>query len=464
MKGRESPRIFGMIRYDAVLATGWGVELEGLSAFCESSGGWQEEEFDLSAFAGADIEIRFRVAWYPPGVGSAGWFIDDIELNYIDPNIPSITLLSPSNSDVTLSNYLLTWVDADANDNASISLYYETNQFQTNGILITSGISEDSAVDSFSWNVSALPQATYYVYAVITDSSDTNYSYASGSVIKVNKINGSYSNSFEDSPNDFYVQGTHLLWEKGAPTSGPGSANSGVNVWATVLNGDYAQNNVVDYLYSPYFQIQPSTNVKLEFWHYYDTESGWDLVRVQIATNYLSSFSTLNTYSGNGGAWQKLSIDLSTYTNQVVQIRFWFNTDGSANTYPGWYIDDFSIQYSELYVQEANAFSLSNIEIVFDSDLDITEATNINNYTVSGNTLTFPDYIDYNTNKVMINLVSFNLTNTFATPLIWVSTNVRSSDNKYLLSNTSITANDKIPPEFVSGYFSEKNQYLYEFF
>ena len=49
------------------------------NAFSGSSGGWYQEEMDLSFFAGRDIELYFTY-WTDPAVLEAGWYIDDIEI------------------------------------------------------------------------------------------------------------------------------------------------------------------------------------------------------------------------------------------------------------------------------------------------------------------------------------------------------------------------------------------------
>tara|TARA_B110000116_G_scaffold40566_1_gene32953 strand:- start:983 stop:3889 length:2907 start_codon:yes stop_codon:yes gene_type:complete len=108
-------------------------------------------------------------------------------------------------------------------------------------------------------------------------------------------------------------------------------------------------------------------NEELSFYHYYDTESetaGYDGGNVQISTNngedwdviypdggYPSnSVSGLDTepgYHGNSGGWVQASFDLSNFSGEDVKFRFRFGSDGSTDTYEGWYFDDVEIGNGE---------------------------------------------------------------------------------------------------------------------
>jgi len=67
--------------YDGTLGTGWQNPIEGRDAFTSSSGGWQKETFDLSAYMGADVRIRFHIGWNNINDGPReGWYIDNVTL------------------------------------------------------------------------------------------------------------------------------------------------------------------------------------------------------------------------------------------------------------------------------------------------------------------------------------------------------------------------------------------------
>jgi hypothetical protein len=146
------------------------------------------------------------------------------------------------------------------------------------------------------------------------------------------------------------------LWEYGAPTSGPGAANSGSNVWATVLAGNYGVNSNTSYLTTPALAL-PTGSPRLNFSYWQDNETygsslcGYDYTYLEIDDGSGGGFVALDDgdacsdgLAATGGAWVNLTIDLSTWAGQSVTIRFVHASDSSSNTYAGTYIDDFAIE------------------------------------------------------------------------------------------------------------------------
>lgn len=62
------------------------------------------------------------------------------------------------------------WTDADPDDNAQIALFLDNDAKGGDGILLVDGISEDSNVNTYSFNYGTMKTGDYYLYAVITDS------------------------------------------------------------------------------------------------------------------------------------------------------------------------------------------------------------------------------------------------------------------------------------------------------
>jgi hypothetical protein len=148
-------------------------------------------------------------------------------------------------------------------------------------------------------------------------------------------------------------------WQWGEPTSGPNGAHSGDKLWATNLAGNYSE-SMLAHLVSPVFGI--SSDAFLGIWHWYDIETFWDGGNVKITTdggatwtvitpdggydgvgNSSNPLSGEEIFTGRGNTrWQFETFDLSAYDGMFVIFRFDFGSDGSI-TFPGWYIDDFTI-------------------------------------------------------------------------------------------------------------------------
>ncbi len=160
---------------------------------------------------------------------------------------------------------------------------------------------------------------------------------------------------FEDDNGGFVGTG---LWQWGAPTSGPGNAHSGDNVWATNLSGNY-ENSASYTLDTPEIQVLDS---EFMFWHWYSTENSWDGGNVKISTDDGATWTVIIPdggypddaivglgnepgYTANSGDWTLAVFDVSAYLGLTVKYRWHFGSDSSVNSYPGWYIDDVLIGF-----------------------------------------------------------------------------------------------------------------------
>lgn len=162
---------------------------------------------------------------------------------------------------------------------------------------------------------------------------------------------------FEDDDGGFTQAGD--VWEWGSPTSGPGAAHSGVNVWATQLGSDYPSSADAT-LDIPEITIgadKPYT--VFSFWHWYNMENRYDGGNVKISTDGGATWTIITPAGGyddvatsgnagipgepcftnNQGMWEQEIFDLSAYAGQSITLRFHFGSDGSV-TRPGWYLDD----------------------------------------------------------------------------------------------------------------------------
>ena len=166
-----------------------------------------------------------------------------------------------------------------------------------------------------------------------------------------------YVEDFEDNSGLFLSSND---WEWGEPGSGPGDAHSGVNLWGTILNGHYSEGPLLSRLISPLLGL--TTDPNLTFWHWYNTESGfdggnvkistdgvnWNLIAPEdgydgiISTNFGNPIGGEEAFFGESDGWELETFDLSAYSGSMVLIQFDFGSDGSVED-AGWYMDDFVV-------------------------------------------------------------------------------------------------------------------------
>jgi len=153
-----------------------------------------------------------------------------------------------------------------------------------------------------------------------------------------------WSQDFETTPDHFTVSG-FSSWQRGVPTSGPGVAHSGANVWATNLLGNYMD-------YEDGYLVSPPINLSaygdrpfyLRWWEWVRIERYYDVAVVEVSANGGATWETVRIHDGvDAPEWTQRTVALSAaYATANFRVRFRFSSDGSI-TYPGWYIDDLEI-------------------------------------------------------------------------------------------------------------------------
>ncbi|HIE26043.1 TPA: T9SS type A sorting domain-containing protein, partial [Candidatus Poribacteria bacterium] len=120
----------------------------------------------------------------------------------------------------------ITWQDKDDDDDANISLYYDTDAEGFDGALIVENISEDDELDGFQWDFSDVASGTYYIYGKIDDGVNMPvFSYSSTPLIVQNRqapepptelkgmIEGdNIELNWKESPSGEAVEGYVLYW------------------------------------------------------------------------------------------------------------------------------------------------------------------------------------------------------------------------------------------------------------
>ncbi|HWI64931.1 MAG TPA: S8 family serine peptidase, partial [Symbiobacteriaceae bacterium] len=240
----------------------------------------------------------------------------------------------------------------------------------------------------------------YYIQAM-DHAGNMSYSGSAARPHRVEMMSGlrpPYNLDFEGSTTGWVHGGTNDPWQIGVPSSGPGAAHSGANVAATNLSGNYPDGSE-SYLMSPPIDLSGSSSkVALSFWHWYQTENGFDVLYVLGSGDGGNSFQVLNYYTGNSNGWKQAVIDLTPFAgNPNVYLAFYLSTDGSIN-FPGWYIDDLA-----LYIDNQAPAAPANLRAAADSvggitlTWDAVDAADLSRYTVYRSTTAGSGYANLGT-------------------------------------------------------------------
>lgn len=82
-------------------------------------------------------------------------------------------------------SFKITWTDNDPEENAKISLYYDTDNSGYDGTLIAENINEDDPLDEYTWSTKRINEGTYYLYAVVSDGTNEPFKVYSNVSIKI---------------------------------------------------------------------------------------------------------------------------------------------------------------------------------------------------------------------------------------------------------------------------------------
>ncbi|UCE73812.1 MAG: VCBS repeat-containing protein [Methanomassiliicoccales archaeon] len=140
-------------------------------------------------------------------------------------NIPSIQIVEPDGVDDQVNTeYMISWIDSDADDDASISLYYDSDSSGHDGTVIVSGLSEDEHGSSgvYLWDTSSVSEGEYWIYAKIwDDSSVPKYNYCSGPLTISHSSTSNTPPSFyitePDGQSDFANRKFTIMWVDSDP-------------------------------------------------------------------------------------------------------------------------------------------------------------------------------------------------------------------------------------------------------
>ncbi|MBU1077408.1 MAG: VCBS repeat-containing protein [Spirochaetes bacterium] len=215
-----------------------------------------------------------------------------------------------------------------------------------------------------------------------------------------------YFENFESGVGGLYATGEKAQWEYGTPSGvGPSSAHSGSSCWATKISSYYDINfwNPENLYLPPIDLTGITTNVYISFWHwfefYYDRNMGHDGSAIFASTNGGTNYFILEAHLGTryndtsdmmppfgmGGTspycwslknsgWEQVYVDLTSFTNKVVNLYFAFKAGNwQFPNFAGYYLDDIeviastppvagsgqgSIQPAATYISSTNYYKL----------------------------------------------------------------------------------------------------------
>lgn len=308
---------------------------EELLSYTGASGEWKTQYVDLRDYAGQQVFIQFNLN-SDATVQKSGWYIDDfavLELDDIAPEAPSALTAA---ADI-LGNVTLNWTGSNDEDLESYAVYRSE----------TAGSYDEpiGTVRSTSFTDTTTETNTTYYYTVAALDYSGNVSEKSNEVsIKVEVPEDIYIDQFDGNDDNGWTHaGTKDEWERGIPKTGPMSAVSPPNVWATDLDNTY-ENGSNYSLISPVIDLTDVSEATLTFNHWYEIEGGYDFGYVEATKDGGTTWTELGKFSHNtnGKQWTPVFYGLNALTGNEVQFRFRLTSDNSV-VRTGWFIDDFRV-------------------------------------------------------------------------------------------------------------------------
>jgi len=331
------------------------VELVVYPANVASGPGW--DSVDVSAYATAD---SVRVYFYFDDLNTWGYLASFDNVGLYPPPVVDVgatAILEPVgiyslNDVVTPQARVRNFGDLDETFPVIFTMIRNAVLVYADTVMMTlvSGAIDTAVFASYTFTQAGTYDVVSYTELVGDQNPGNDTAYATVNIFE-------WVEDFESSNGGFVSDPVTGAWEWGVPTSGPGAAHSGTQLWATVLAGPYV--NYANWkLTSQDDYVANENNPIIFFYHWYDIETGWDGGNVKYSTDgttwlllhpvggYDGVASTANSgipaescFTGHPAVWEAEEIIIPVNSGQTFKLRFHFGTDGSV-TYPGWYIDD----------------------------------------------------------------------------------------------------------------------------
>jgi len=163
---------------------------------------------------------------------------------------------------------------------------------------------------------------------------------------------------FRSSAGPGSIDETFRLWMRNADAPTPDywqitefNAYDGNSWWCGIEDAGFEGgwgygDNWDQFIETPEITLTTTGNISLDFMTRWDSELDWDYGYIRISDNDFQSYDVLAEYTGTNNTWTAQSIDLTTYANQTVKLRFQFISDSNTSDETGldtegaWFIDD----------------------------------------------------------------------------------------------------------------------------
>ncbi|MDJ0521337.1 MAG: PKD domain-containing protein [Planctomycetota bacterium] len=294
---------------------------------------WTKQEYDLSAYAGRSIRVRFRFDSLDDQFNAyQGWYVDDVVFSGL------AALPQPPTAEFTATPLV---------GAAPLQVQF-TDTSVDNPTSWAWDFDDDGTIDSTEQN----PVHTYTAPGTYTVRLTATNELGSGEEVKpglvfVADAASDWTDDMESGDGAWTATG---LWHRVTDASCGVAAFSGVGQWyfgddasCTYATGSQATGALT----SPPLVLSADASV-LRFHHQFETEDyagPFDQCFVEIDDG--SGWTELRSWdssSPNVAAWTEELIDLAPYAGKTVRIRFRFDSvDDLFNAFRGWNIDDVTV-------------------------------------------------------------------------------------------------------------------------
>lgn len=183
-----------------------------------------------------------------------------------------------------------------------------------------------------------------------TTINDYTYTYESDDDYEILEEENTDNYTYNDFEGDYSGWSTSGLWHRVDESDTYGDSHSPTHsFW-------YGQDSTGDYdtggqttgtLSSPTYNLTNANSPKLEFYHWYETESydgEYDVCEVTVNGDVVYHRDSRDSNVGSENNFVEVTIDLSAYVGEEINVDFTFDSvDDMYNGYRGWYVDDVNV-------------------------------------------------------------------------------------------------------------------------